>query len=453
LLLGLVLVWAAGAPKVKTKAGLILLEDVPANAAVELDGITVANVVGGGQPVRITAPRGTHNLLVKRGDFVLWRETVTVESAKEYKLTVRTVPDKNAVLVLENLPTDFIVEIDGERTPLSPSGAKRVEIKSEPGKHVVVVKQAEAVLLAEAATLERGVHSKLSVPMKEGEQAQPPTSTLPRAQTRPTPAPAPLQLAEPFASPTAEVPKPREQQIALGKAQILESFTCQKCGTTFHQFPVALHAEDLGSLDDDCRVHIQSSRCKDGQETGTLDKTNFSWIANGATSRSNLVDVREIIRAEDLRFDNHNEWARVFVLRDTINRFLEPHPVSRGTAPRGTKPTSKVINNFPSDLVGKFAWIETKFLTQVRDAKAFRIVDDEVYFGEVHFPHQKVQQFWGMFCEEYAKIEGRVSRSKYKEFMQAIDKTLADTCGACGIFHANRGDYLSLPYGTWSACI
>ena len=92
LLLGLVVAWAAGVFKVKTKDGVIVLENVPADALVEVDGerITVTPAVG--KPIKIEAPAGKHEVAVKRGNDVFLGESVTVESGKPLKLMVRLEP-------------------------------------------------------------------------------------------------------------------------------------------------------------------------------------------------------------------------------------------------------------------------------------------------------------------------------------------------------------------------
>jgi serine/threonine protein kinase len=92
LLLGLVVAWAAGVFKVKTKDGVIVLENVPADALVEVDGerITVTPAVG--NPIKIEAPAGKHEVAVKRGDDVILGKSVTVESGKPLKLMVRLEP-------------------------------------------------------------------------------------------------------------------------------------------------------------------------------------------------------------------------------------------------------------------------------------------------------------------------------------------------------------------------
>ena len=94
LLFGLVVAWAAVVVRVKTANGTIVLENVPADAVVEVDGdrITVTPTVG--EPVMFEAPAGKHGLVVRRGDLVLLVESVTLEAGKpfKHKLTARLEP-------------------------------------------------------------------------------------------------------------------------------------------------------------------------------------------------------------------------------------------------------------------------------------------------------------------------------------------------------------------------
>ena len=94
LLLGLVVAWAAVVLRVKTANGTIVLENVPEDAVVEIDGdrITVTPTVG--EPVKFEAPAGKHGLVVRRGDLVLLVESVTLEAGKpfKHKLTARLEP-------------------------------------------------------------------------------------------------------------------------------------------------------------------------------------------------------------------------------------------------------------------------------------------------------------------------------------------------------------------------
>ena len=94
LLLGLVVASAAVVLRVKTANGTIVLENVPENAVVEVDGdrITVTPTVG--EPLKIDAPAGKHGLVVRRGNLVLLVESVTLEAGKpfKHKLTARLEP-------------------------------------------------------------------------------------------------------------------------------------------------------------------------------------------------------------------------------------------------------------------------------------------------------------------------------------------------------------------------
>ncbi len=92
LLLGLVVACVMVVIKVKTANGTIVLENVPADAVVEIDGdrFTITPTVG--EPVKIEVSAGKHGVLVKRGNDVLLGESVTIESGKYFKLTARLEP-------------------------------------------------------------------------------------------------------------------------------------------------------------------------------------------------------------------------------------------------------------------------------------------------------------------------------------------------------------------------
>ncbi len=93
LLLGLIVaVWAVGVFKVKTTKGVIVLENVPENAVIEIDGETVTVTPKPGEPLKIEAQPGKHGVVVKRGNDVLLGESVTIESGKDFQLTARLEP-------------------------------------------------------------------------------------------------------------------------------------------------------------------------------------------------------------------------------------------------------------------------------------------------------------------------------------------------------------------------
>jgi formylglycine-generating enzyme required for sulfatase activity len=87
LLLGLL--GARWAVILKAEHGVIVLENVPASAVVEIDGDRLRRSRTGGEPIRIEASAGKHVVLVKRGDDVLLGESVVLRSGKHLKLSVR----------------------------------------------------------------------------------------------------------------------------------------------------------------------------------------------------------------------------------------------------------------------------------------------------------------------------------------------------------------------------
>jgi formylglycine-generating enzyme required for sulfatase activity/serine/threonine protein kinase len=92
LLLGLVVAWVAGVFKVKTAHGVIVLENVPADAVVEVDGDRVTVMPKQGEPFKIEVQPGKHGVVVKRGKDLLLGESVPVASGKAATLTARIEP-------------------------------------------------------------------------------------------------------------------------------------------------------------------------------------------------------------------------------------------------------------------------------------------------------------------------------------------------------------------------
>jgi formylglycine-generating enzyme required for sulfatase activity len=92
LLLALVAAWAAGVFKVKTASGVIVVENVPPDAVVEIDGGKVTITPSEGQPVRIEQPPGKYFVRVKRGGDELLGESVMIASGEQLKLRVRLEP-------------------------------------------------------------------------------------------------------------------------------------------------------------------------------------------------------------------------------------------------------------------------------------------------------------------------------------------------------------------------
>jgi len=87
-LLGLLIWRAPGVLKLKTPDGVIVVENVPANAAVEVDGDKVTATPAKGEPIQIKAPPGRHRVRVKRGEDLLLDEPVTLEPGGQVRLSV-----------------------------------------------------------------------------------------------------------------------------------------------------------------------------------------------------------------------------------------------------------------------------------------------------------------------------------------------------------------------------
>jgi serine/threonine protein kinase len=88
-LICLTVAWAAGVLKVKTPDGVIVLEGVPTDAVVEIDGHKITVVPKEGTPIKIEKPKGKYYVQVNCAGDRLLGESVTLESGKELKLTVR----------------------------------------------------------------------------------------------------------------------------------------------------------------------------------------------------------------------------------------------------------------------------------------------------------------------------------------------------------------------------
>ena len=87
--MGLIVVLAAGVLVVKTPDGTIVIENLPENAVIEVDGERVVVTPVDGKPIEIPLKPGKHGVVVKRGDVFLAGESVTIESGKDFKLIVR----------------------------------------------------------------------------------------------------------------------------------------------------------------------------------------------------------------------------------------------------------------------------------------------------------------------------------------------------------------------------
>jgi serine/threonine protein kinase len=93
LLVGLIGLWAAGAFKVKTKDGVIVLENLPEDAEVTVDGETATLITGDGKTFSISIAAGKkQRLQVRKEGFTTFGEEVEVEAGGRLSLIVRLEP-------------------------------------------------------------------------------------------------------------------------------------------------------------------------------------------------------------------------------------------------------------------------------------------------------------------------------------------------------------------------
>jgi serine/threonine protein kinase len=76
-------------------------------------------------------------------------------------------------IVLENVPQNAVVEVDGYRITVVPTADRLVTIDAKAGKHAVVVKQGSQVLMAESVGVDAGSRFTLNVRAANGGQTQP----------------------------------------------------------------------------------------------------------------------------------------------------------------------------------------------------------------------------------------------------------------------------------------
>ncbi|HUE13740.1 MAG TPA: family 16 glycoside hydrolase, partial [Planctomycetaceae bacterium] len=93
LLAGLAMAWAIGVFHVKTQDGVIVLQDLPDNAEVLVDGekVTVRFSEGGG-PAEITVPPGKRGVQVKKDGFQAFGNEVSLASGEKKLLSVHLDP-------------------------------------------------------------------------------------------------------------------------------------------------------------------------------------------------------------------------------------------------------------------------------------------------------------------------------------------------------------------------
>lgn len=119
-LVGLVGLWAAGALTVKTRDGTVVLEHLPPDADVTIDGgsVTVKSSDGKTFEVRVDATKKRHRVEVRKDGFKVPGEEVEVEPGGRQSVLVRLEPAAPATPQLKSGSRPPVVppELSGSRS-------------------------------------------------------------------------------------------------------------------------------------------------------------------------------------------------------------------------------------------------------------------------------------------------------------------------------------------------
>ena len=145
--LGVVGLWAGGVFKGKPKDGTIVLENMPPDAEVFVDGEKVALKAGADGKtfeVHVDASRKKHRVEVKKEGFHVFGEDVDVEAGGRGTVLAHLAPvvPLDGTVVLENLPPGAQVTVDGSPVTVAAAEGKPTEVHVSPEKrHHLEVKQ------------------------------------------------------------------------------------------------------------------------------------------------------------------------------------------------------------------------------------------------------------------------------------------------------------------------
>jgi serine/threonine protein kinase len=153
LVFALLTAFALGVFMLRTASGTIVIDNLPENAVVEVDGERPTILPSGGEPLSIEKAAGKHAVVVKWRDALLLNESVTVESGKQLKLTVRFEPPE---------PTE-------KKSPVDPKAGTVVEERDEQRNTSATSEpQSASTAAVDSSALDRRVLAKLDmlIPMK-----------------------------------------------------------------------------------------------------------------------------------------------------------------------------------------------------------------------------------------------------------------------------------------------
>jgi serine/threonine protein kinase len=132
LLLALLELWANGVFKVKTKDGMIVLENVPPDAEVVVDGETVTLRDQGGKAIEISvAARKKHQLQVKKEGFKVFGNEVEIDAGESRAIHVSLEPLPVAAAAQRQEVPASEVERRATKWALALQGTAQVRVRGE----------------------------------------------------------------------------------------------------------------------------------------------------------------------------------------------------------------------------------------------------------------------------------------------------------------------------------
>jgi serine/threonine protein kinase len=150
-LLGFIAVWGTGVIKIETREGSIVIEDLPDQATVIVDGKkATVHWPDGGEPAEITVVPGDHMIQVKKDGFKMMSKTVRGERNGRAMLTARLAPletSRQGKDAADNLPSasqrkkQSMPPAGGDVATLPPT---RQPVEAKPEKVPVTVDSARA---------------------------------------------------------------------------------------------------------------------------------------------------------------------------------------------------------------------------------------------------------------------------------------------------------------------
>ena len=136
-LLGLAALWASGVLTVKTPHGALVLEDLPENAVVEVDGERKVVVTSAdGQRVEIELKPGPHGVVVRHEGVALTADSVTIEAGRDFALKVRRLPAAAPVVApveekARERPTEIVAAPTVDRSRFAVISGQWREVRGE----------------------------------------------------------------------------------------------------------------------------------------------------------------------------------------------------------------------------------------------------------------------------------------------------------------------------------